>query len=96
MILTASLVKTSLFLVPMLTVEIPINDFYVKQSSSAECSPQEATRWNPRTATWLIESGYINNEYRLFVGHKSYHAIESMKHLDSYDYVGVEYKREWR
>ena len=96
MILTASLVKTSLFLVPMLTVEMPIQNFYVKQISSAECSPQEATRWNPQTATWIIESGYKSGDVTYFLGHKSYHSIETLRHLDSFDYMGVEYHKEFQ
>jgi hypothetical protein len=95
-ILTASLVKTSLFLIPSLTIVMPFNNFYLSQVSSAECSPQKATRWNPITATWIVESGYKYNEFRAFVGHKSYHSIDSIKKLDSYDYIGIQYSKEFK
>jgi len=94
MILTASLIKTSLFLVPALTVQMG-DAFYLKQTSSAECSPIHITRWNPMTATWVVEAGAQYRDFRAFVGHKSYHSIETLRHLDSFDYFGVEYKREW-
>ena len=95
MILTASLVKTSLFLVPALTVSMG-DTFYVRQTSSAECSPVNAKLWNPMTATWIIEGGYKQGDINYFLGHKSYHSVETLKHLDSFDYVGVEYQHEFR
>jgi len=96
MILTASLVKTSLFLVPTLSVHIPLANFYLRQVSSAECAPNSLTRWNPKTAAWIIESGVEYKDIRAFVGHKSYHSVDSLKKLDSYDYIGVEYKRAFK
>jgi hypothetical protein len=94
MILTASLVKTSLFLVPTLSVQLG-DVFYLRQVSSAECSPSSVTRWNPKTVTWIIESGVEHKDIRAFVGHKSYHSVDSLKKLDSYDYIGIEYKKEF-
>ena len=96
MLFTASLVKSSLFLIPSLTVVMPFNNFYISQTSSAECSPQSVTRWNPITATWIVESGYKKDDFRFFVGHKSYHSVDALKKLDSYDYVGIEFKKEFR
>ena len=96
MILMASLVKSSLFLIPSLTVEIPINHFFIKQTSSAECSPRSIKLWNPQTATWIIESGYKQDSFSAFIGHKSYHAIESLKKFDSFDYVGIQYSKEFK
>jgi hypothetical protein len=96
MILTASLVKTSLFLVPTLTVLMPYDGWYVTQTSSAECSPINAKLWNPMTATWIIEGGYKLGDITYKLGHKSYHSVETLKHLDSFDYVGVEYQHEFR
>jgi hypothetical protein len=95
-ILSASLVKTSLFLVPTLAVQLNFNGLYLKQESSAECAPQSLIRWAPQTATWVIENGYQHNDFRAFIGHKSYHSIESLKPLDSFDYIGVEYKGEFK
>lgn len=96
MVLTASLVKTSLFLIPTLSVNFNMAPFYVKQVSSAECSPQGLTRWHPKTATWIVESGYHLGGVTLFVGHKSYHSIDSLKKLDSYDYAGVSFQKEFK
>ena len=96
MILTASLVKTSLFLIPSLTVVMPFNNFYISQTSSAECSPKTFKSWNPITATWIVESGFEHKDIRAFVGHKSYHYVESTKKLDSFDYIGMEYKRAFK
>lgn len=96
MILTASLVKTSLFLIPTLTVEMPYKNFYLSQTSSAECDPKSVMRWGPKTATWIVESGFKFESVKFFVGHKSYHSVDSLKKLDSYDYVGVQYVKEFR
>jgi hypothetical protein len=96
MILTASLVKTSLFLIPSLTVEFPLGPFYVKQVSSAECSPTRVPRWNPQTAIWDVEAGVNIVNIKLFAGHRSYHAIGKQDNLDSYDYFGVSYQKEFK
>lgn len=96
MILTASLVKTSLFLIPTLTIVVPYHDLYVKQISSSECKPAAPTRWNPMTATWIVEAGYESGNVTAFIGHKSYHSVESLKKLESFDYVGIEYSGEFK
>jgi hypothetical protein len=102
MILTATLVKTSLFLIPSLEVKLPLNMFYVKQISSAECLPSKVTRWNPQTATWIAEAGYSQStlfvgDITFYVGHKSYHAIDKLdKNLKSYDYVGIKFEKEFK
>ncbi len=83
-------------MIPTLTVEMPYKNFYLSQTSSAECSPVAATRWNPKTATWFVEAGYRHDEFRAFVGHKSYHSVDALKKLDSYDYIGIEFKKEFR
>jgi hypothetical protein len=96
MILTASLVKAGIFLIPSLTVEVPLHEFYLKQTSSAECAPSKLNRWNPKTATWIIESGYKLNSFTAFVGHKSYHSVDSLKKLESFDYFGIQYSKEFK
>lgn len=96
MILTATLVKTSLFLIPSLTVEFPIGPFYLKQMSMADCKPQELTRWNPKIATWDIEAGYKRGDLTFYVGHRSRHDVGQSDTQKSYDYVGVTYKKEFK
>jgi hypothetical protein len=101
--LTATLVKTSLFLIPTLEVKLPVYNFYIKQVSSAECLPKELARWNPQTATWIAEAGYSKStlfvgDITLFVGHKSYHAIDKLNkgEFKSYDYIGIKFEKEFK
>lgn len=96
--LGASLIKTSLFLIPTMEVgyRIPfIVSPYVKQVSSSECEPIGVTLWNPKTATWIVESGVSIKSVKVFIGHKSYHSIDNGKHLDSYNYAGASFYREF-
>ena len=93
-LISAQLLRTSLFLIPSLSVQVG-KTFYIRQESSAECLPQSTTRWNPQTATWIVETGLEIQPVKIFVGHKSYHAVESFKKLDSYDYVGAKIEKEF-
>jgi len=88
-------VKTSLFLIPALTTHFDFKNFYFEQTSSAECSPKGLKVWNPMTATWIVEAGFNYEGVKIFMGHKSYHYVESLKKLDSYDYFGVQYSKEF-
>jgi hypothetical protein len=96
MILEAVLVKTSLFLVPSLTLEFPVGDYYFKQMTMADCKPKELTRWGPKIVTWDVEAGYKKDGYTFFVGHRSRHDIGQSETQKSYDYVGVSYKKEFK
>jgi hypothetical protein len=96
MMLTAALVKTSLFLVPSLTVEFPVGNYYFKQMTLADCKPEELTRWNPKIVTWDVEAGYKKGDLTFFVGHRSRHDIGTVETQKSYDYVGVSYKKEFK
>jgi hypothetical protein len=94
--IAASIVKTSLFLVPQLEVGYKVGPFYAAQISSAECSPQTLKLWNPQTATWIVESGLDYQGVKIFVGHKSYHSVDSVIALKSYDYAGISFRKEFK
>jgi hypothetical protein len=96
MILTASLVKAGLFLIPSLTVEIPLGPFYVMQSSSAECIPNRINSLGPKTATWDVEAGVRAMGLSIFAGHRSKHDIGKADTQKSYDYFGASYQREFK
>ena len=86
--------QTSLFLVPSLEVKKDWDFGYVKQVSSAECDPGSWNRWNPVTATWLVEGGVSHKGFTFFMGHKSYHGVREFNpHTKSYDFFGIRYKK---